>query len=194
VAVTQWLFRDLDYYRGWKGDPVAAGGGCLINQAIHALDLALAVTGIEPTRIRCRTRTLRAIHVEDSATATLEDDSGRFIDLAAATCTPLIEPQLLRVFFPDTTVLILGTETPHAAAVQTQDQAAQALAALAVLPDDYGDGHASLVDDVVIALREGVPSRYGCELRDTITTHEAVFAMYNSARDGGAEVFPGGAT
>jgi len=67
-------YRTDDYYRSgaWRGTWEHGGGGVLINQAIHVIDLTLWLTGM-PTRVTAQTRTLNhAIEVEDAALAILE--------------------------------------------------------------------------------------------------------------------------
>ena len=71
-------------------DPGAApgrtkGGGVLINQAIHAIDLLIWLAGL-PERVTARTRTLNhAIEVEDAALAILEYADGRLGLIQATT-------------------------------------------------------------------------------------------------------------
>lgn len=72
-ANTIW-YRSDEYYRSgvWRGSWEQSGGGVLINQAIHTIDLMLWLTGT-PARVVARTRTLsHQIEVEDGALALLE--------------------------------------------------------------------------------------------------------------------------
>ncbi|MCI0474935.1 MAG: Gfo/Idh/MocA family oxidoreductase, partial [Anaerolineales bacterium] len=67
-------FRTDEYYRSgaWRGTWEREGGGVLINQGVHVVDLMLYLTGM-PTRITAQTRTLNhQIEVEDAALAILE--------------------------------------------------------------------------------------------------------------------------
>jgi predicted dehydrogenase len=67
-------YRSDEYYRSgaWRGTWEHEGGGVLINQAIHVIDLMLWLTGM-PTRVNAQMRTLNhSIEVEDSAVAILE--------------------------------------------------------------------------------------------------------------------------
>ncbi len=70
---TVW-FRSEEYYRSapWRGTFEHEGGGVLINQAIHAIDMLLWVAGM-PSKVTAQTRTLNhQIEVEDAAIAILE--------------------------------------------------------------------------------------------------------------------------
>lgn len=71
-------YRTQDYYDsgGWRGTWKGEGGGALINQAPHRIDLFLLLGGL-PSRITARVRTrLHKIEVEDEATALLEYSNG----------------------------------------------------------------------------------------------------------------------
>jgi predicted dehydrogenase len=71
-------FRTAAYYRsaGWRGTWGGEGGGVLLNQAPHTLDLLCHLAG-PPARVWGWTRTrAHAIEVEDSAQALLEFSNG----------------------------------------------------------------------------------------------------------------------
>ena len=72
-ANTVW-YRTDEYYRSgpWRGKKSTEGGGVVINQAIHTIDMLLWLSGM-PARVTAQTRTLNhAIEVEDAAIAILE--------------------------------------------------------------------------------------------------------------------------
>lgn len=74
---TRW-FRSQAYYNsgGWRGNWVGEGGGVLINQAPHDLDIFSWLGGL-PNKITARTATRRHdIEVEDEASAMLEYSNG----------------------------------------------------------------------------------------------------------------------
>jgi predicted dehydrogenase len=71
-------YRPPEYYSGsrWRGTHALDGGGAVINQAIHTLDLLLMLFGpIARVDARVATR-LHDIEVEDTAVAALEFESG----------------------------------------------------------------------------------------------------------------------
>ncbi|MEU6299550.1 Gfo/Idh/MocA family protein [Streptomyces erythrochromogenes] len=186
VAVSQFLRRDPAYYAGWKGDPRVAGGGVLLNQAIHAVDLALHLTGVTPVTARAVLRRARPIRVEDHVHATVETEQG-VLSLTATTCAAVEESQVIRVFLPTETVVIVGSETPRWRRV-TSSSVEDAIAELAAAPVPFGPGHAAWVDDAVQAWLSRTPSRYACELEHVRASHEVVYAMYESAALDGAAV------
>jgi predicted dehydrogenase len=77
LCVEPW-FRSAAYYRsaGWRGTWAGEGGGVLMNQAPHTLDLLCYLAG-RPSRVWGITRTLQhAIETEDTAHALLEFPNG----------------------------------------------------------------------------------------------------------------------
>lgn len=76
-ALVRW-YRSPEYYRrgGWKGTKKYDGGGALINQSIHTIDLLQWMMG--PVKeIQSEIRTLvHDIEVEDTALAILEFENG----------------------------------------------------------------------------------------------------------------------
>lgn len=77
--VTTW-YRTQSYYDsgGWRATWAGEGGGVLINQAPHQLDLWQWTTGMMPKRIRafCFCGKFRDIEVEDEVTAFAEYENG----------------------------------------------------------------------------------------------------------------------
>lgn len=71
-------FRSQAYYdsAGWRATWNGEGGGVLINQAPHGIDVFTSLAGL-PSRITARTATRRhRIEVEDEASAMLEYENG----------------------------------------------------------------------------------------------------------------------
>jgi predicted dehydrogenase len=77
--ITNW-YRSQSYYDsgGWRATWKGEGGGVLINQCPHQLDLWQWLTGMMPTRIRafCYFGKHRNIEVEDDVTAFAEYENG----------------------------------------------------------------------------------------------------------------------
>ncbi len=85
-ARVKW-YRPPDYFgtSKWRGTFALDGGGALINQAIHTVDLLLWLFG-DVVRVQARTATLlHKIEAEDTAMATLEFASGAVGTLLATT-------------------------------------------------------------------------------------------------------------
>jgi predicted dehydrogenase len=77
--ITNW-YRSQSYYdsSGWRASWAEEGGGVLINQDPHQLDLWQWVTGMMPKRVRafCYFGKYRNIEVEDDVTAFVEYENG----------------------------------------------------------------------------------------------------------------------
>lgn len=77
-SVLNW-HRPPSYYAcDWKGRWATEGGGVVIDQAIHSLDLVRYMTGLEPVKVQAHTarRVLRNIEVEDEADAAITLENG----------------------------------------------------------------------------------------------------------------------
>ncbi|MBS4210192.1 Gfo/Idh/MocA family oxidoreductase [Bacillus sp. FJAT-50079] len=78
-TITDW-YRPQSYYNsaGWRATWAGEGGGVLLNQSPHQLDLWQWVTGMMPVRVRgfCSFGKYRNIEVEDDVTAYVEYENG----------------------------------------------------------------------------------------------------------------------
>jgi predicted dehydrogenase len=95
LSVEPWL-RTAAYYRSspWRGTWRGEGGGVLMNQAPHTLDILCHLVGM-PSRVWGMTRTrAHAIEAEDSAQAMLEYPNGAFGYVAASTVEGGIDRRL----------------------------------------------------------------------------------------------------
>jgi UDP-N-acetyl-2-amino-2-deoxyglucuronate dehydrogenase len=193
------LNRDADYYaEPWRGRQSTEGGGVLMTQVIHHVDLlqwylgpARRVTG------RCATLALRGvIEVEDTAAAIVEFASGGIATIQAGTT---FRPGLgAQVWVSDAAGRTAGlSEFPEGVAftdVSTVDGervfvAGAASASMSDLPlaeihDHLAPYHATQIADFVAALREDrEPAVTGL---DAVRSLEIVQAIYASSRSGTA--------
>jgi predicted dehydrogenase len=89
LHATNW-FRAQRYFDAspWRATWAMAGGGVLMNQAIHQLDALVSIAGL-PARVTGRVRAVRhRAAVEDDAVALLEWDSGAIGVLVASLNDP----------------------------------------------------------------------------------------------------------
>lgn len=90
LVATNW-FRPQSYFEAapWRKQWGRAGGGVLMNQAVHQLDALLWFTGL-PARVTARAATARHdIEVEDDVTALLEFPGGGRGTVVASTVDPV---------------------------------------------------------------------------------------------------------
>ena len=90
-AYVKW-WRTDEYYRAgkWRGTWALDGGGALMNQGIHAVDLLIWLAGI-PQEVKALAGTLAhaGIEVEDTLTASLRFEHGALGSIECATsCSP----------------------------------------------------------------------------------------------------------
>jgi UDP-N-acetyl-2-amino-2-deoxyglucuronate dehydrogenase len=106
-ARVKW-YRPPDYYSNskWRGTFALDGGGALINQAIHTVDLVLYLVG-DVARLQARTGTvLHKIEAEDTAVATLEFANGAVGTLLATTAAYPGYPRRIEIGGTEGTVIL----------------------------------------------------------------------------------------
>jgi predicted dehydrogenase len=106
-ARVKW-YRPPDYYSSskWRGTFALDGGGALINQAIHTVDLLLYLLG-DVARVQARTATiLHKIEAEDTALATLEFANGAVGTLIATTAAYPGYPRRIEITGTEGTVIL----------------------------------------------------------------------------------------
>jgi predicted dehydrogenase len=93
VSIVDPWYRPASYYAtaGWRGTWGGEGGGVLMNQAPHTLDLLCHLAG-PPATVWGRTRRRsQPMEAEDTATALLEYDGGGVGTLAVSTTEPGVQ-------------------------------------------------------------------------------------------------------
>lgn len=192
-ARVRW-YRPPEYYSTsrWRGTWALDGGGALMNQGVHLVDLLLWYMG-EVEEVFARFDTLaHEIEVEDCLAATLRFANGALGSIVATTAAAPGFPHRVEVYGTQGGVQIEGE------AVVRWDQAGEGGAAesrrpaTAATPQAAGAGasptgisavgHTRLVTDLVEAVRTGrAPLVPGEEGRRSLAT---VLAVYESARTG----------
>lgn len=180
-AHTLWLRTDA-YYRSapWRGTWAHEGGGVLINQAIHTLDLLIWLAGM-PERITARTRTLNhAIEVEDAALAILEYAGGRLGLIEATTIAHPGYPERLEFFGSNGSAVYHKGEARLdwriANPPEELTEQAEVSSGAARPMDITAAGHTALYRDFVAAIHEGrSPLIDGREGRKSVAVVEAIY-------------------
>lgn len=189
-AQVRW-YRTPEYYAAssWRGTRDLDGGGAVINQGIHTLDLLLWLVG-DVARVHAASRTaVHDIETEDTATACLEFASGAIGTYEAATSAYPGMPRRLEISGTDGTVIVENDRVVSARLRQPREDIPAARpdsesqrAASAVVSDVTG--HRRVLENFVAAIRTGAP--LVCDGRDGRRSLALVEAMYQSARSGAA--------
>jgi UDP-N-acetyl-2-amino-2-deoxyglucuronate dehydrogenase len=181
-ARVKW-YRPPEYYSGsrWRGTLALDGGGALINQAIHTLDLLLWLFG-DVASVQSTTKTaLHAIEAEDTAVAILEFASGALGVFQATTAAYPGYPRRVEITGTEGTVIL---EQDHIVAVNVRNPSAglsqnitpdenQSASSAAV--SDFR-GHQALFEDFLRAIQHNtIPVCDGREGRRSIALVEAIY-------------------
>ena len=104
--------RDTDYYASgdWRGKKATEGGGVLINQALHTLDLMnMLGGGVKAVTAHCSNDHLRGIiEVEDTVSVFAEFSRGFRGVFFATTANAVTSPIILEANFADRSIRIEG--------------------------------------------------------------------------------------
>ena len=190
---TMKFYRPQSYYDGsrWKGTLALDGGGALINQGIHGLDLLLHLAG-DVASVHAYTDILahENIEVEDTCVAAVKYKSGALGVIQATTSIHPDFQQRIEIHGTNGTIILEGTEdtwikhweTFNEGAREVQEVTVDHAGAAAVL-EMGGEGHRRQFADFVDAiLSDREPAVNGEEGRRSLAV---VHAIYESARRGG---------
>ena len=185
-------FRSHEYYAsgGWRGTWAMDGGGCLMNQGIHGIDMFRYLMGpVKSLTAITKTQT-RQIEVEDSAVAVLEFANGAIGTLeGSTTCYPgyprrieicgdagsivLEEDSILRWDMPIPCNLPVGNAAKN---VGSSDPKAIRV-----------DGHVKQIGNLVDAVLRGTPLM--ADAASGRPPLEIILAVYESSKTGKPVLF-----
>ena len=181
-AAVKW-YRRPEYYSAskWRGTLSLDGGGALMNQGIHTVDLLIYLLG-DITRVQSVTKTaLHNIESEDTCVATLEFANGAVGALHATTAAFPGYPRRVEITGTEGTVRIdqdritrLDLRNPSALADQIEPADQNASASSPVVSDIRG--HQRIIEDFVQAIETGRdPVCDGEEGRRSVAVVEAIY-------------------
>ncbi len=193
-AYVKW-FRSQEYYDSgaWRGTWKLDGGGALMNQAIHSVDLLLWLMGpVKQISAMTSTLTHERIEVEDVAVATLRFANGALgvieatttaypgalkrIEINGSAGSAILEEEDIKAWE-------FAEEHPDDAKLREEMAGKTKTGGGAADPSSIGHhGHTMLFEEVVSAINEGRPSMLdGKEGRRSV---EVICAIYESAKTG----------
>lgn len=195
TAAVNW-YRSQEYYDSgrWRGTWSLDGGGALMNQSIHTIDLLQWFFGpVDRVYAHCITAAHERIEVEDAAVATVSFRSGAIGTIVGTTCAyPGIGSRLEIVGANGTAVIERGKLVFRAFRDEAEPQGDRyAYSALSREKAEGGAGkekekpltaHRRQVEDMIAAIRDDrEPLVNGEEGRRPL---EIILAVYESARTG----------
>jgi predicted dehydrogenase len=197
LSIVDPLYRPNSYYgtAGWRGSWEGEGGGVLMNQAPHTLDLLCHLAGPPATAWGVSRRRSQPMEAEDTATALLEFGNGALGTLAVSTTEP--GPQRIELVGDRGRIEIIGEtlafqrfEPPlseHLATATGMFDQPEIVSESIELPPGRGD-HRDVHQDFAAAIRTGraprVPSR------DALWSLELANAIVLSTHSGRAVSLP----
>lgn len=184
VQVPWW--REQSYYDvPGRGSYARDGGGVLISQAIHVLDLMLSLTGpAQSVQALCATTPLHTLEAEDFAAGCVRFASGAVGSIVATTAaypggaeslcidatlgSATLEAGRLSVYWRDGRNEELGETTGTGGGADPM-----------AFPCDW---HRDLIEDFVTSMRDGSPPRISG--REGLRVHHLIDALVASSRQG----------
>ena len=171
----------------WRGTRALDGGGALINQGIHTIDLLIWLLGPVRRVLADSATLLHRIEVEDTTLAVLEFESGARASFEATTAAYPGYPRRVELTTTEGTVVLehdrviaASLRTPVEGLLPEADPDTNRSASSPVVSDVRG--HRRLIEDFVAAIRDGRdPLCSGAEGRRSVAVVEAI---YESARKG----------
>jgi predicted dehydrogenase len=188
ASVTMPYLRTQSYYdqADWRGTWEQDGGGILINQGIHLLDLLLWFMG-NPVKVQARASTLvRNIEVEDTLVATLQFASGALATFTATSTTAPGFPHCLELYGTQGGIQLEGEGVRTWTLNQPEHAKIKPLLGSDTSAGSGGDprgikptGHINLFKDFMQAIREKrSPQIDGIEGRRSLKT---ILEIYQAA-------------
>jgi len=185
-ARVKW-YRQPEYYANsrWRGTWALDGGGALINQAVHTLDLMLWIFGeVKAVQGTCKTA-LHAIEAEDTLIAMLEFANGALGVLQAATSVFPGFPRRLELTGSEGTLIIehdrlltADLKNPSPDLLKSSEVDKNLSSSSAVVSD--ARGHQAVLEDFLHAIRTNTKPR--CDGQEGRRSLVLVQAIYEACR------------
>ena len=180
-ASVDWC-RDADYYSDdWHGTQDKEGGGVMINQAIHTLDLMRYISGKKPRSIIghvSNDHLKGVIEVEDSAWGRFEYEDGSIGIITATTAFGCNAPIMIDFFCEKATLRIEGDNAYliNDGNVMKLDPDVKAEY---IGKNYWGTGHGALIHDFYQCIREN--KKFPIDANEGGKAVEELLAIYGSS-------------
>lgn len=176
--------RPPSYYEcDWKGSYATEGGGVVIDQAIHSIDLVLYMTGLKAVQVQGHTarRVLKTIEVEDEADAAITLENGAIYSFFACNYYTSNSPIRVEIDCEKGTALLTFDKMEIDWKDGRKEVILPSTNQAGISGEDYwGVFHEKQIADCYKALKEGKPIPWMAE--DARRTLAVVLGIYTSAR------------
>ena len=185
-AYIKW-FRDQDYYDSgaWRGTLALDGGGVLINQAIHTIDLLQWFMGdVESIYGKSSTLTHMRLEGEDNAVAVIRYKSGALGVIEGSTSIQPAQPRRIELHGKNGTITLNGDDVKflHESVKETDEPEKKSTASGASSPlaGFSVDPHRFQLEAIADAINEGrEPPVSG---KESLKSLAIVLAIYESSK------------
>jgi predicted dehydrogenase len=187
-AYVKW-HRDQKYYDegGWRGTLELDGGGALINQSIHTIDLLRWMVGdVRTVYGRIGTFTHERIEGEDTGVAVLTFANGAIGVIEGATSVQPPHERTLEIHGRNGSAVLTGNsftlEKPDEETKASSQPRGSGSGAASPFSGFSIEPHTSQLEDIVRAIRNGSRSRVSGE--EALKSLAIVEGIYRSSREG----------
>ena len=181
-------YRSQAYYNsaGWRGTWALDGGGALMNQGVHGVDLLLWLMNDEVESVFARAEhKVRGIEVEDTSVACLKYKGGAYGVIEGTTSCNPGEARRIELHGKYGTITVSGSKITRWTKSDEEDGRADRNADVPKVEEDgtvTAGGHIWLIDDMVKAVKEDRdPYIVGESARHAV---DLILAIYESAKTG----------
>jgi len=186
VEIAAPLWRDQSYYDELgRGTYARDGGGVMLTNAIHSIDLALSLTGpVTSVQAMTATSPLHQMEAEDVAVAGLQFANGAVGSLVASTATFPHGQESITLHYARGSIRIIKDNL----VVSWRNGTVETLCNDAPMPDEtpVTGGthiwHQGIIEDFAQAIREGRPPMIAG--REALRSHHLITAIETSSREG----------
>jgi UDP-N-acetyl-2-amino-2-deoxyglucuronate dehydrogenase len=180
-------YRSPQYYKsaGWRGTWAVDGGGALMNQGVHGIDLIQWLMGDVQSVFAYSAPLVREIEVEDTAVAVVKYKNGAFGVIQGTTSVYPGQESRFELHGEKGTIIFDDTGFKQWKFEGVEEETPQVAPRVSAKNDPTqiaSDGHFLIVDDLIQAIVEDRdPMVTGEEARKSV---DLILAIYESARTG----------
>lgn len=183
--------RSEEYYQSspWRGTWAMDGGGALMNQGVHGIDLLLYLLGPVKQVFSHAKTMVRPIETEDTAVSVLEFENGALCTVAATTSVYPGSPRRLRICGTKGTVVLTEDSITEwsVEGENAEDYVSHSNWTTFNRPEAVPDAaHSAVIRDFVTSIRTNHPPISG--VQDGYNAVALIEAMYQSSKTGQSQI------